>query len=95
MLPSWVSSWELVTLWRSCHSGWVWNDKLPDGRDPRPVYWIVMGSLTVLGGVAWWAIVLSGRVGFSSRGLEFALIPIGVGAVIYGAILLARARRRR
>jgi hypothetical protein len=78
-----------------CHPERVWNDKLPDGRDPRPVYWIVMGLVAILGGLAWWAIILNGRVGVSPRGLEFVLIPIGLGAVIYGAVLHARARRRR
>jgi len=54
-----------------------------------------MGLVAILGGLAWWAIILNGRVGFSLRGLEFVLIPIGLGAVIYGAVLLARSRRQR
>lgn len=78
-----------------CHPERVWNDKLPDGRDPRPVYWIVMGLAAILGGIAWWAIILSGRVSFLTKGLEFFLIPIGLGAVTYGAVLLARSRRPR
>jgi hypothetical protein len=54
-----------------------------------------MGLVAILGGLAWWVIILSGRVGFSPKGLEFVLKPIGLGAVIYGTVLLARSRRQR
>jgi hypothetical protein len=72
----------------------MWNDKLPDGRDPRPLYWIVLGLFAALGGIAWSALVLSGRMAPSFKGLEFFLVPIGIGAMIYGVVLLVRSRRQ-
>jgi len=73
----------------------MWNDKLPDGRDPRPIYWIVLGLFGALLGIGWSTLVLSGRMGPSQRGLEFFLVPFGLGATIYGVVLLLRSRRRR
>jgi hypothetical protein len=72
----------------------MWNDKLPNGREPQPVYWIVMGLVAALGGIGWSALVLSGRVAPSFKGLEFFLVPVGVGAMIYGIVLLIRSQRR-
>jgi len=73
----------------------MWNDKLPDGRDPRPIYWIVLGLFAALLGISWSTLVLTGRMDPSQRGLEFFLVPLGLGAIIYGVVLLLRSTRRR
>jgi hypothetical protein len=79
---------------RRCHAERMWNDKLPDGRDPRAVYWIVMGLFAALSGIGWLALVLNARVAPSLRGLEFFLVPVGIGATLYGVVLLVRSRRQ-
>jgi hypothetical protein len=53
-----------------------------------------MGLVAALGGIGWSALVLSGRVAPSFKGLEFFLVPVGVGAMIYGIVLLIRSQRR-
>lgn len=73
----------------------MWNDKLPNGRDPRPVYWIVAGLFSLLLGIGWLALVAVGRMPSSIRGLEFLFVMLGIGATIYGFVLVDRSRRKR
>ncbi|KPG82352.1 hypothetical protein [Frigoribacterium sp. RIT-PI-h] len=73
----------------------MWNDKLLDGRDPRPIYWIVMGLFSLLLGIGWLALVAADRTPPSTRGLEFLFVLLGIGATIYGVVLVLRSRRKR
>lgn len=70
------------------------NDKLPDGRDPRAAYWLVMGLVAALSGIGWLALVLNARVAPSLRGREVSLVPVSIGATRYGVVLLVRSRRQ-
>lgn len=73
----------------------MWNDKLPNGRDPRPIYWIVAGLFPLWLRIGWLALVAAGRMPSSIRGLEFLFVLMGVGATIYGIVLVLRSRRKR
>jgi hypothetical protein len=73
----------------------MWNDKLPDGRDPRPIYWIVTGLFSLLLGIGWLTLVAADRMPSSTRGLEFLFVLLGIGATIYGVVLVFRSRRKR
>ena len=52
------------------------------------------GFFAALGRLAGLALVLSARVAPSMRGLEFYLVPVGIGATVYGVVLLVRSRRQ-
>lgn len=73
----------------------MWNDKLPDGRDPRPIYWIAMGLFSLLLGIGWLALVAAHRMPPSTRGLEFLFVLLGIAATIYGVVLVLRSHRKR
>jgi 4-amino-4-deoxy-L-arabinose transferase-like glycosyltransferase len=61
----------------------------------RPIYWMTCGALALVGGVAWFALILAGRADFPARGLPLILTVIGLGSVIYGAVLLVRRGLRK
>jgi len=53
-----------------------------------------MGLFAALGGIGWLALVLTAQVAPSMRGLEFFLVPVGIGATVYGVVLLVKSRRQ-